>query len=50
MMNYLINGLFIFLAKICDVSLGTIRIVLLARGLRLQASIIGLPFLWDSCL
>ncbi|WP_084222215.1 DUF2179 domain-containing protein [Thermodesulfobacterium hydrogeniphilum] len=41
MMNYLINGLFIFIAKICDVSLGTIRIVLLARGLQLQASIIG---------
>lgn len=31
----------IFLARICDVSLGTVRIVLLARGRRLEASLIG---------
>jgi uncharacterized protein YebE (UPF0316 family) len=40
-MEYLINGFLIFLARICDVSLGTIRIVLLTRGLKLQASIIA---------
>ncbi|MEZ0343515.1 MAG: DUF2179 domain-containing protein [Caldimicrobium sp.] len=41
MIEYLINGFLIFLARLCDVSLGTLRIVLLARGLRLQASLVG---------
>jgi len=40
-MDYIVNGFIIFLARICDVSLGTIRIVLLTRGLKLQASIIA---------
>ena len=40
-MDYLLNGFLIFIARVCDVSLGTIRIALLARGLKLQASIIG---------
>lgn len=35
------GALLIFLARICDVSLGTIRIVLLARGHRIEASLIG---------
>ncbi len=35
------GAVLIFLARICDVSLGTIRIVLLARGHRLEASLIG---------
>ncbi len=33
--------LFIFLARIIDVSLGTVRIILVIRGDRLLASIIG---------
>lgn len=42
------GAILIFLARICDVSLGTVRIVLLARGRRLEASLIGFfeSFLW----
>lgn len=40
-MGLIEGALLIFLARICDVSLGTVRIVLLARGRRLEASLIG---------
>jgi len=33
-MDYLLNGFLIFIARACDVSLGTIRIVLLAKGIK----------------
>ena len=33
--------LFIFFARICDVSIGTIRIILVARGYRLLAPVFG---------
>lgn len=33
--------LFIFFARIADVSIGTIRILLLVRGMRLRAAVIG---------
>ena len=33
--------LFIFLARICDVSLGTLRIVFVSKGMRLRAAVLG---------
>jgi len=33
--------LFIFLARICDVSLGTLRIVFVSKGMRLRAAALG---------
>ncbi|KUK14575.1 MAG: DUF2179 domain-containing protein [Synergistetes bacterium] len=42
------TAILIFLARILDVSLGTIRIILLSKGHRLEASLIGFfeSFLW----
>lgn len=40
-MELLFNFLFIFLSRITDVSLGTIRIILVSKGMKLQASILG---------
>ncbi|MFW5879605.1 MAG: DUF2179 domain-containing protein [bacterium] len=39
--DYLLLPLFIFLARICDVSLGTIRIVFVSKGLKFIAPILG---------
>lgn len=36
-----VNVILIFLSRIVDVSLGTVRIVLISKGMRLQASILG---------
>lgn len=38
---WLIIPLLIFLARIIDVSIGTVRLIFVARGMRLQASILG---------
>ena len=45
---YLVLPLLIFLARILDVSLGTIRILFIARGLKLQSAILGFfeVFIW----
>ncbi|MBZ4643032.1 MAG: hypothetical protein JG767_641 [Deferribacteraceae bacterium] len=40
-MEILLNFLFIFFSRIVDVSLGTIRIILVSKGMRTQASILG---------
>ncbi|MFA7565133.1 MAG: DUF2179 domain-containing protein [Candidatus Neomarinimicrobiota bacterium] len=39
--NYLIIPLFIFLARITDVSIGTVRIILVSKGNKLGASFLG---------
>jgi uncharacterized protein YebE (UPF0316 family) len=39
--NYALIPLLIFLARICDVSLGTIRIISVSRGLKLMAAALG---------
>ncbi|MCK9208018.1 MAG: DUF2179 domain-containing protein [Salinivirgaceae bacterium] len=39
--SYLIIPLLIFIARICDVSMGTVRIILVAKGLKKIAPIIG---------
>ncbi len=39
--NYVLIPLLIFLARICDVSLGTIRIISVSRGLKLMAAAVG---------
>jgi len=39
--NWIILPFLIFLARICDVSLGTIRIAFVAKGLKYLASLIG---------
>ena len=39
--NYALIPLLIFLARICDVSLGTIRIISVSRGLKLMAAVLG---------
>lgn len=38
----------IFLARICDVSIGTVRIIFVARGMRFRASLLGFVevFIW----
>lgn len=40
-MEILLNFMFIFLSRIVDVSLGTVRIILVSKGIRIQASILG---------
>ncbi|UOD35572.1 DUF2179 domain-containing protein [Deferribacteraceae bacterium V6Fe1] len=40
-MEILLNFMFIFLSRIVDVSLGTVRIILVSKGMRVQASILG---------
>ena len=42
----------IFFARICDVSLGTIRIILVARGLRVYATVLGFleVFIWLTAI
>jgi len=40
-MEILLNFIFIFLSRIVDVSLGTVRIILVSKGMRLQASVLG---------
>lgn len=40
-MDILINFMFIFFSRIIDVSLGTLRIIMVSKGMRLQASILG---------
>ncbi len=46
--NYLILPLFLFLARIIDVSLGTLRIILISKGYRGYASTLGFieVFIW----
>ena len=39
--NYFILPFLIFLARICDVSIGTIRIVMVAKGQKMWAPILG---------
>lgn len=39
--NYLILPLIIFLARICDVSIGTLRIIFVSRGKKFVAPILG---------
>lgn len=41
MLEILYNFLFIFLSRIVDVSIGTVRIILVSKGLKIQASILG---------
>jgi uncharacterized protein YebE (UPF0316 family) len=41
LVQYLIIPLLIFLARICDVTIGTFRIILVSRGERLYASLAG---------
>jgi len=41
MTTYILTMLYIFVARICDQSIGTIRIVLIARGYRSIAPILG---------
>jgi len=45
---WLILPLFIFFARICDVSLGTIRIIFITRGMRNLAPLVGFVeiFIW----
>lgn len=40
-MTFLLSALFIFLARVIDMSLGTLRILMLMRGRSLNASLIG---------
>lgn len=40
-MPFVLSGLFIFLARVADMSLGTLRILMLMRGRSLHASLIG---------
>lgn len=39
--NYVVLPLFIFLARICDVTIGTIRIIMISRGNRTLAATLG---------
>ncbi|NLI23307.1 MAG: hypothetical protein GX419_01195, partial [Bacteroidales bacterium] len=39
--NYLILPFLIFLARICDVSIGTLRIIFVAKGNKLVAPFLG---------
>ena len=39
--NYFLIPLMIFLLRVCDVSIGTIRIISISRGLKLMASVMG---------
>lgn len=39
--NYLVIPLLIFLCRICDVSIGTIRIISVSRGMKLMAAVLG---------
>ena len=39
--NYLLLPFLIFLARICDVSIGTIRIVMIAKGQKMWAPVLG---------
>lgn len=39
--QWLVLPLFIFLARICDVSIGTLRIILVSKGNKVVASILG---------
>jgi uncharacterized protein YebE (UPF0316 family) len=39
--NYVLIPLLIFLARICDVSIGTIRIISVSRGMKLMAAVLG---------
>lgn len=39
--NYLLLPLFIFLARIFDVSLGTLRIIFVTKGMRIIAPLVG---------
>ncbi len=41
LLHWLVLPLLIFAARICDVSLGTIRIIFISRGIKLLASLIG---------
>ncbi|DAC71781.1 MAG TPA: hypothetical protein DSN98_08650 [Thermoplasmata archaeon] len=41
MLTYVILPILIFLARICDVSLGTIRVIFISKGIRYLAPIIG---------
>lgn len=40
--------LFIFLARICDVTIGTMRIIFISRGMKMVATILGFfeVFVW----
>jgi uncharacterized protein YebE (UPF0316 family) len=40
-MNFIIIPLLIMFARICDVTIGTIRIIFVSRGMRLLASLMG---------
>jgi uncharacterized protein YebE (UPF0316 family) len=40
-LTYIILPILIFLARICDVSLGTIRVIFISKGIRYLAPIIG---------
>lgn len=40
-MELLLNFLFIFLSRIVDVSLGTVRIILVSKGMKIQSSVLG---------
>jgi len=37
----ILGGLFIFVMRICDVTLGTIRLILLTRGQKYYAAVLG---------
>ncbi|NLB00864.1 MAG: hypothetical protein GX837_07880, partial [Methanomicrobiales archaeon] len=39
--SLLIIPIFIFLARICDVTIGTMRIIFVARGMKMVAPILG---------
>lgn len=41
MLNIILGGFFIFLARVTDVSLGTIRVLMIFKGCRLYAALIG---------
>jgi len=41
LLTYVILPILIFLARICDVSLGTIRVIFISKGIRYLAPIIG---------
>ncbi|HOE05515.1 MAG TPA: DUF2179 domain-containing protein [Bacteroidales bacterium] len=48
LMNFLVIPVLIFLARICDVTIGTIRIIMVARGKKIMAPILGFfeVFIW----
>jgi uncharacterized protein YebE (UPF0316 family) len=41
MLNVILGGFFIFLARVIDVSMGTIRVLMIFKGRRLYAALIG---------